>query len=1183
MHLRPVAVLCALAFAVSGLALAGAPDVADAAGNGDTVFIDDALQSSPLGAQWTASGYNWTPAPRTIAQNNTMVHSNDTAGCNGADFVCLATYDAARDGYWLTMTSDNTRGGLGETGFVLHNDAFSSARGVIIEYDQRVYRTNDGKSGGLQQGGGDGISLFLVDANPPDYDRAFEVETSTLLPGGYGAALGYSSVASTGDAWCPVQPGLAGAYLGIGFDVYGNFQKAESQPGFVTNRATRPRSVSDANPTAVDARLPQSIGLRGSGVRFKNAASCIQTDQTQLERAYGMLRVAEVNNPGYATFYSTIWDAGSQASDYEYQYKTSDGVWHNWFDMEPSTRGGTTSGYMQARVAQSAMPVVFAIRKKSDHGRYSETPGLRQDAIVNGATATILYTGETTGGYRWLAGTGSHGSTTTGAWIDNVKNDARQYRRVRVSLMPRTSGARELVVSWSNKLSVADDVCVDPVTKEPNGLVGAACAAAGGEWRLGTTPTVTEQFRYNLADNSYQAGMPAQFRLGFAASTGWAVNHHQIRNLRVTSPTDLAVTKSVARGAAEPTTTWVDDVTGQAGDSVSYRLSATNEGTSPLDPAFPATLTDPMTAVPYANPAAVTWTASATGGAQVWDAATSAWVTTLSGTGPLTEAAALRWHSPDRTTAPTAAVVVTVTGTISTAAAAGNYPNTARVTVSGAGGPQESNLANNEDAALLRLVDGDTWRVSKSAQPASGTVVTAGTEITYTVTAAADGAPGRGDVREVVLTDDLSDALDDATFVAGSATLAVGTADPLPVPDPAGMTLTTAPVDIPHGQTAVLTYRVRVAADVAAGTRLRNVVVGDSTTGDPESCALPADPEDPVCATTHTTPAWTLAKTVADASQPGTSLPDGTLVQPGTTLIYTVTATNAAPGAVEVTLSDDLADLLDDPAGARGPKATFVPGSVNVVVAGTPGGGTLPAGPDASHRLTVGPLALPAATTTGGTTTPTTAVLTYRVTVATDAWATTLRNAVTGAGTDPVGGSDLPPLECTPTDPCATEQLTPALLQVEKRGEDLSGTVVPMDGSSWALYADPELTTVAAESLDPVAGATGLVRTQIAPGTYWLVETRSLPGFQLLPAPLELTVAADGTVTLAAATSHVAVRDDTADDHAWTVVVQDIPALALPETGGVRPLGLVAIGLLLTLLAGGTALRVRRRSAPRGS
>src|SRR5699024_9857313 len=105
----------------------------------------------------------------------------------------------------------------------------------------------------------------------------------------------------------------------------------------------------------------------------------------------------------------------------------------------------------------------------------------------------------------------------------------------------------------------------------------------------------------------------------------------------------------------------------------------------------------------------------------------------------------------------------------------------------------------------------------------------------------------------------------------------------------------------------------------------------------------------------------------------------------------------------------------------------------------------------AQHDLVVGPFTLPAARTVDGATVPTTAVLTYKVTIADDAWSTTLRNVVTGAGDDGDVTHPMPPETCTPDAPCTTQQRTPVLVQVEKRGEDNTGTSVPMSGSGWAL------------------------------------------------------------------------------------------------------------------------------------
>lgn len=135
-----------------------------------------------------------------------------------------------------------------------------------------------------------------------------------------------------------------------------------------------------------------------------------------------------------------------------------------------------------------------------------------------------------------------------------------------------------------------------------------------------------------------------------------------------------------------------------------------------------------------------------------------------------------------------------------------------------------------------------SWTVAKSATvngvaPEAGGV-SPGDVIDYTVTATNTGA---GDVDNVVLTDDLSDVLDDATFVAGSAKLKVGndTATPVADPDTASSPglLTTAAFTLPAGQEATLTYSVTVK-DSAWLAELTNRVSG---TGGPDGSVPPTD------------------------------------------------------------------------------------------------------------------------------------------------------------------------------------------------------------------------------------------------------------------------------------------------------------------------------------------------------
>ncbi len=118
---------------------------------------------------------------------------------------------------------------------------------------------------------------------------------------------------------------------------------------------------------------------------------------------------------------------------------------------------------------------------------------------------------------------------------------------------------------------------------------------------------------------------------------------------------------------------------------------------------------------------------------------------------------------------------------------------------------------NNNDQA-------GRWAYEKSSDPASGSTVKPGDVITYTLTAAhTTGTPTKG----VVLNDDLSDVLDDATLVPGSITPSTGTATVR------GTELTW---KIPTlSGTETITYQVKVDKD-AWDARLDNVVSSDGGT-----------------------------------------------------------------------------------------------------------------------------------------------------------------------------------------------------------------------------------------------------------------------------------------------------------------------------------------------------------------
>jgi FG-GAP-like repeat len=101
-----------------------------------------------------------------------------------------------------------------QSAFVLYNQAFDSNKGVNITFDMFQY-------GGTAVDGnpGDGLSFFLIDG----------AVSSVITPGAFGGSLGYASSVTNGGA---SSTGLTGAYIGVGFDAFGNFSDpVDSAPG----------------------------------------------------------------------------------------------------------------------------------------------------------------------------------------------------------------------------------------------------------------------------------------------------------------------------------------------------------------------------------------------------------------------------------------------------------------------------------------------------------------------------------------------------------------------------------------------------------------------------------------------------------------------------------------------------------------------------------------------------------------------------------------------------------------------------------------------------------------------------------------------------------------------------------------------------------------------------------------
>lgn len=171
--------------------------------------------------------------------------------------------DAPGDG-WLRLTPAGNQ----QFGYAYNQTAFPSSQGISYEFDYAAW-------GGS---GADGLAFVLFDGATTD---------GQFNAGVNGGGLGYSK--------CPPLAGLSNAYLGLGFDVYGNFasssicQQTGIGPGLHPNRIT-------VRGGAPDYDYLTSVPATG-GVGTGNRAGARRVSVTVLPKNGQTVLTASVRSP----------------------------------------------------------------------------------------------------------------------------------------------------------------------------------------------------------------------------------------------------------------------------------------------------------------------------------------------------------------------------------------------------------------------------------------------------------------------------------------------------------------------------------------------------------------------------------------------------------------------------------------------------------------------------------------------------------------------------------------------------------------------------------------------------------------------------------------------------------------------------------------------------------------------
>ncbi|MHB8390696.1 MAG: hypothetical protein ACYDBH_14135 [Acidobacteriaceae bacterium] len=184
-------------------------------------IIQDDFTGSSAQLNWVPAGTlngvagNWTPC--LTAGNST----GSIPGCN------LSTPDPVGSGA-LRLTNSSTN----EAGLIMSNFTYPSTQGIQVIFTTYTYGGNGYTNYNGVKSGADGIGFYLLDG------------TQAPNVGAFGGSLGYSCSNSNSP-----YNGMAGAYLGLGIDEYGNFL-----------------NQGDNTATGINGHAnPGEIGLRGYG------------------------------------------------------------------------------------------------------------------------------------------------------------------------------------------------------------------------------------------------------------------------------------------------------------------------------------------------------------------------------------------------------------------------------------------------------------------------------------------------------------------------------------------------------------------------------------------------------------------------------------------------------------------------------------------------------------------------------------------------------------------------------------------------------------------------------------------------------------------------------------------------------------------------------------------------------
>jgi outer membrane protein OmpA-like peptidoglycan-associated protein len=199
-----------------------------------------------------------------------FTHTTTSAGwvLGNAAILTAPSIDADGSG-WLRLTPATGAA----FGYAVNDISFPSTDGVLVQFD---YATWGGS-------GADGLAFFLYDGSTP---------IGSFHAGAAGGSLGYTS--------CGATPGLTNAYIGVGFDEFGNFTNLGAPGGCGLDGAT-------PHPNYVSVR-----GSQSDSYHLLTGASVATTESLSATRAFARHVTISVTPDSRLSVYITYPDGTFQ-------------------------------------------------------------------------------------------------------------------------------------------------------------------------------------------------------------------------------------------------------------------------------------------------------------------------------------------------------------------------------------------------------------------------------------------------------------------------------------------------------------------------------------------------------------------------------------------------------------------------------------------------------------------------------------------------------------------------------------------------------------------------------------------------------------------------------------------------------------------------------------------------------